>query len=216
MEKMSLYEKTRAVPKEAKSPIKGGRLVGMTDIKPMWRIKKLTELFGPVGFGWNYKITEKRFEQGANGEIAVFVDIELKIRMTYEGTGEEMWSEPIPGTGGSMFVASEKKGTQLYTSDEAVKMATTDAISVACKCLGMGADVYFDKDKTKYDNEQKESNPPQQAGQAQIAETKDECPCGKTINYGKKKPEEWKALSMKMYGANLCRACINEKKSMAE
>ena len=38
-------------------------------------------------------------------------------------------------------------------------MATTDAISVACKSLGMGADVYWDKDRTKYSpvtQEQKE------------------------------------------------------------
>jgi hypothetical protein len=30
-------------------------------------------------------------------------------------------------------------------------MALTDAISVACKALGMGADVYFEKDRTKWD-----------------------------------------------------------------
>ena len=40
-----------------------------------------------------------------------------------------------------MFVANETKG--LYTSDEAYKMALTDALSVACKALGMGADVYW-------------------------------------------------------------------------
>lgn len=30
-------------------------------------------------------------------------------------------------------------------------MALTDALSVACKALGIAADVYWDKDKTKYD-----------------------------------------------------------------
>jgi hypothetical protein len=30
-------------------------------------------------------------------------------------------------------------------------MALTDAISVACKCLGMASSVYFEKDRTKYD-----------------------------------------------------------------
>ena len=29
-------------------------------------------------------------------------------------------------------------------------MALTDAISVACKSLGFGADIYFGKDRTKY------------------------------------------------------------------
>ncbi|HCC35130.1 MAG TPA: hypothetical protein DEQ02_05645 [Ruminococcaceae bacterium] len=35
-------------------------------------------------------------------------------------------------------------------SDECFKMALTDAISVSCKALGFGADVYWDKDRTKY------------------------------------------------------------------
>ena len=47
-----------------------------------------------------------------------------------------------------MFVENQKSGE--YVSDECYKMATTDAISVACKQLGIGADVYWDADKTKY------------------------------------------------------------------
>lgn len=37
-------------------------------------------------------------------------------------------------------------------SDECFKMALTDAISVAAKAIGIGADVYWEKDKTKYTN----------------------------------------------------------------
>ena len=40
--------------------------------------------------------------------------------------------------------------TSLYLSDEAYKMAYTDALSVACKALGIAADVYYEKDKSKY------------------------------------------------------------------
>ena len=57
-------------------------------------------------------------------------------------------SEPVIGIGGNMLVANEKNG--LYTSDECYKMALTDAISVACKALGFGADVYWGADRTKY------------------------------------------------------------------
>ena len=81
-------------------------------------------------------------EQGAKNEIAVFTNIDLYIKQAGE------WSEAIPGTGGSMFVASERGG--LYTSDECYKMALTDAISVACKALGVGADVYWGQDSSKY------------------------------------------------------------------
>jgi hypothetical protein len=141
---LDLYNKVRSVPDNAQSEIKGGRLAGKTDINPMWRIKTLTENFGACGFGWRYEIIDKRLEKGANDEVAAFVDINLYIKINGE------WSEPIQGTGGSMFVAKEKNG--LYTSDECFKMALTDAISVACKALGVGADIYWNKDKTKYSN----------------------------------------------------------------
>ena len=49
---LSIYERVRSVPTEAKKAIEAGRLKGKSDINPMWRIKKLTEDFGPVGFGW--------------------------------------------------------------------------------------------------------------------------------------------------------------------
>lgn len=67
------------------------------------------------------------------------------------------WSEAIQGVGGSSFVTNEKNG--LYTSDECYKMALTDAISVACKSLGIGADVYWNKDSTKYNNIQPQPTP---------------------------------------------------------
>lgn len=48
---LELYERLRAVPDSAKREISAGRLKGKTDINPMWRIKALTEAFGPCGFG---------------------------------------------------------------------------------------------------------------------------------------------------------------------
>lgn len=139
---LELWNKVRAVPESAQKTIGGGRLKGMTDINPMWRLRTLTEQFGVCGFGWKYVIKSKHLEPGAGGEVAAFVDIDL-----YVNTPDRGWSEAIPGTGGSLFVASEKDG--LHTSDEAYKMALTDALSVACKALGMGADVYW-QGGTKY------------------------------------------------------------------
>ncbi len=149
MNNLDIYNAVRNVPKEAKKPIQGGRLKGMTDINPMWRIKALTEQFGPCGIGWRYEIKGKHLETGGNNEIASFVDINLFVKIG------DAWSEAIPGTGGSMFVAKERNG--LYTSDECFKMALTDAIGVACKALGLGADVYWDSDTTKYPKPEKSS-----------------------------------------------------------
>ena len=149
MENLNLYNAVREVPKEAQKSIGGGRLKGMTDINPMWRIKKLTEQFGPCGIGWKYVIKRTWVETAmAKDEITANMEIDLY----YKFNGE--WSEPIPGIGGSMLVASERNG--LYVNDECYKMALTDAISVACKALGMGANVYWNKDNTKYNDSKRD------------------------------------------------------------
>ena len=140
---LEIYNKLRNVPNEAKKVIAAGRLKGLTDIKPMWRIEKLTEVFGVCGIGWKTEIIDKQIIEGANGEKIAVVDIKLYILKN--GT----WSEPIYGTGGSKLVSKENNG--LYTNDECFKMAYTDALSVACKSLGMGADVYWGD--SKYDTD---------------------------------------------------------------
>ena len=140
---MRIYESTRSVPAEAKKPIPGGRLKGYTNINPMWRIKTMTEQFGICGIGWKVELTKQWLDPYATGETAAFCNVNLFIKVDGE------WSEPIPGTGGAMYVVKEKSG--MYVDDEAFKKAETDAISVACKMLGIGADVYWAEDRTKYD-----------------------------------------------------------------
>jgi hypothetical protein len=141
MGNLDLYNKVREVPPEAQKTIGAGRLKGMTDINPMWRIKTLTEQFGACGVGWYTEVTKQWIEDCGEEKVAC-VNINLYVRVNDE------WSKPIFGTGGSKLSTSESKG--VYVSDECYKMAYTDAISVACKSLGMGADVYWNKDRTKY------------------------------------------------------------------
>ena len=160
MDNLDIYNKVRKVPKEALKPIMAGRLKGKSDINPMWRLQVLTETFGPCGFGWKYEIVKQWIEEGGNGEKAAFVNINLYVKQN------DIWSDGIPGTGGSSFVANEKNGP--YVSDECFKMALTDAISVSCKALGVAADVYWEHG-SKYtlgqDMQNKQSNkqePPKQ------------------------------------------------------
>lgn len=149
MNNLEVYNKVASVPKEAQKTIQAGRIKGMTDINPMWRIKMLTEVFGMAGVGWKYVITDKRLMEGADGVVCAFVDIDLFVK-----TDSGEWSDAIQGTGGSQFVSVERNGK--YTNDECFKMALTDALSVACKALGFGADVYWAGGRTKYDIEQPE------------------------------------------------------------
>jgi hypothetical protein len=137
---MKIYNAVRAVPAEAKKAFNNGKFSG-TDINPMWRIKTLTEQFGPAGIGWYTETLSERSETYGETVMAI-VDINLYVKVGGE------WSKPIFGTGGNALVKETKSGA--VPSDEGYKMAYTDALSVACKALGIGADVYFEKDKDKY------------------------------------------------------------------
>lgn len=144
---LELYNGFRACPPEAQKPISAGRLKGKTDINPMWRIKVLTEAFGPCGFGWTCKITQTWVDEneGTGEKIA---NVRVELRVCHKGE----WSEPIEGIGGAMFVENESRG--IHTDDDCYKKAYTDAISVACKALGIAADIYYAKDPdTKYNTD---------------------------------------------------------------
>lgn len=206
--KMSIYNAVREVPQNAQKEIKGGRLKGFTDINPMWRIQKLTEQFGPCGDGWKYTIVDKRTIAGANGETAAFVDIELFYKLE---SGE--WSEAIPGTGGSSFVANEKSGVR--TSDECFKMALTDAIGVACKSLGFGADVYWAAGRTKYSGDGEQDAPQKEKPTFPSADILCDR-CGNRIIPIAKNGEVVKTVAQlteytkKKFGFNLCYDCMRK------
>lgn len=152
---LRFYNILRRTPKEALKPIGAGRLKGMSDVNPMWRIQCLTAAFGPCGIGWRYEIT-KQWTEAFGNEVKAYCNINLFVK-----DGKE-WSEAIPGTGGSSEVSQERNG--LYVSDECYKMALTDALSVAMKALGVAADVYFEKGKnivdpsTKYAYDEQQAN----------------------------------------------------------
>lgn len=131
-----IWDALKRPPSSALREIKGGRLNGKTDINPQWRMQVMTERFGPAGVGWKYSVERLWLEPAAEGQVAAFAQINLSYRNP--DTGD--WSDPIPGIGGSMFIEAEKNG--LHVSDEAYKMAITDALSVAMKALGVAADIY--------------------------------------------------------------------------
>jgi len=143
MNNMEIYGKLSTPPKEALKKITGGRLSGMTDINPQWRYEALTDAFGPCGIGWKYEVSRIWLEPASDEQVAAFAMVNFYFKQN------EKWSEAVPGVGGSLFIAKEKSG--LRTSDEAYKMAITDALSVALKMIGVAADIYAGRfDGSKY------------------------------------------------------------------
>lgn len=155
---MRYWSELKAVPKTAKKTIQGGRLRGMTDIRPQWRLQMMTEAFGPIGIGWYYEVVRTWTElfPTITDDISAHAEIKLYIK---DG---DKWSAPISGVGGSMLIEMEKVKDyekkaykdaffKPFHSDEAYKMAITDALSVAMKQLGVAADVYMGLADSKYD-----------------------------------------------------------------
>lgn len=132
---MQHWDALKHPPGSALKKITGGRLSGMTDIKPQWRYEIMTRTFGPCGEGWKYAVDKLWTEPGSHEQVMAFALVSV-----YHKTAGGQWSDPTPGIGGSMLVMKEAGG--LHTSDEGFKMAVTDALSVALKLLGVGADVY--------------------------------------------------------------------------
>lgn len=160
MEKLAIYNKFKEVPEDAQKGFDNGKFKG-TDINTMWRIRCLTEEFGPCGLGWYFDIIRTWVEETkATGEQFAFAEIKLYIKADGD------WSKGISGTGGNKLCALKKDGSYT-TSDEAFKMAITDAFGVACRSLGIGADIYWANDRTKYSTaEEQPATDPKEAKKA--------------------------------------------------
>ena len=152
-ENMKVWNAVKQPPPSALRTIQAGRLRGMTVINPQWRYQAMTEQFGMCGVGWKYEVLRVWNEPLPDGQVLAFAEIRLKVKH-----GDE-WVD-IPGIGGSILVSKETAG--LHASDEGYKMAITDALSVAMKMLGVGADIYAGLwDGSKYEDQTPQQKPPE-------------------------------------------------------
>lgn len=201
MDKLELYNRFAQPPEDALKAFSNGKFSG-TDINPMWRIKALTEAFGPCGIGWYTEIVRQWREDTDDGAATVYCHLHLYIKVDGE------WSKPITGVGGNTLSRNTKNGCS--TTDEAYKMAYTDAMGIACKALGIGANIWWKEVRSKYTaNDQAQENE-QEKAPSPPADICDEC--GKEITdyiatSGVTKASVIASSSRKMYGRCLCGRC---------
>jgi hypothetical protein len=123
-------------PAHTKEFKKGGGFAG-TAVRPIYSIRRMTDLFGPCGIGWGMTEPTYRVEPIVHlDEILVFCTVGLWFVNAY---GER--SLPIYGVGGDKVLSKDKNGPRV--SDEAFKAAYTDALGNAMKHLGMSADIHM-------------------------------------------------------------------------
>lgn len=200
MANLDLYERYAQPPENALKAFSNGKFKG-TDINPMWRIKALTEAFGPCGIGWYTEIVNQWREDTSDGAATVYCHIRLYIKVDGE------WSKPITGIGGNTLHRKTNNGTT--TTDEAYKMAYTDAMGIACKALGIGANIWWKDARTKYTaNDQTTGKENPEELQPPVCED-----CGQIVtdyirpNGSVSKAEDIASKSLVWYGRCLCGKC---------
>lgn len=131
-------------PEHTKGFKRAGGFQG-TAVKPIYCDQRMTEQFGPCGLGWGIEKPEFTIVPAGN-EILVYCTVSI-------------WHSNkdcvVYGVGGDKVMSAGSNGAR--TSDEAFKMAFTDAIGNAMKHLGMSADIHMGRfDDQKYVRELKE------------------------------------------------------------
>ena len=125
----------------------------ITTIDPMSQIMKMTEVFGPIGEGWNYKVKYNYHGTDNNQTAIVTAEVSVAHKKTAQvkllnkdGLTEDYWDYYGPVC--SVQKLYRKTGA---LDDEAPKKAMTDAMTKAFSHLGLSADVFLGMhDNSKY------------------------------------------------------------------
>lgn len=119
----------------------------ITSLSGTAMVMKATELFGPVGIGWGWKIIEERFDDGyeiftGEGDKRTCIGREIghtmKIALWFMQDGQR---GEIEQYGCTRYQYKTSYG--MTTDGEAPKKSLTDAIKKALSMLGFSADVFL-------------------------------------------------------------------------
>ncbi|WP_265494948.1 hypothetical protein [Providencia heimbachae] len=159
-ENLDIWSKVQRTDPRFTKPLEGLGFVG-TSINGTYMMMRATELFGPIGQGWNYEVIEERLVDGKpltepvldernkqvatrflrNGDGSLFCEQNhiVKIKFWYikpNGTKAEFESY-----GATPYLYQTHYG--LKSDGEAIKKSVTDAIKKALSLLGFSADIYL-------------------------------------------------------------------------
>lgn len=134
----------RTDPKATKPFQRSGGFRG-TQIDPAWRLQMMTEVFGPVGYGWGFEQVEWTI-----AERMIFICARVWIS---DPADRERKFYTGPQWGGTEIVRVSRDGKE-RPDDESFKMSMTDAIGKCFLQLGLAADIYLGQfDDSKYREE---------------------------------------------------------------
>lgn len=157
---LNIWKRVQRTDPRFTKPLEGMGFIG-TSINGTYMIMRATEIFGPIGSGWNYEVIEEKLIDGKpltepvldernkqvatrflrNGDGSLFCEKNhsVKIKFWYitpNGTRAEFESY-----GATPYLYQTQYG--LKTDGEVIKKSLTDAIKKALSMLGFSSDVFM-------------------------------------------------------------------------
>lgn len=131
---MELWERVCETPPEHTKQV--NQRGGFTAIDAHYQVMRATELFGPVGQGWGYKVEHSTIETDiAIDSVLKRVVLAVADVSVWHGVDDQLYG---PWRGCEPIVAATGR-----VDTDAPKKATTDALTKALSHIGIGADVFL-------------------------------------------------------------------------
>lgn len=179
---MDLWGKVFVTDKAHVTEIKGKSYKGNSP-RPYYLIQKATEIFGPCGIGWGYRIVEQGTQEvryleplGSSGNSIERLMINHWVLVEFWYKLDGVKSEPIQQYGGTKLSYRTSTGKQEFDED-AQKKSVTDALIKCMSCVGFAGDIFSGRwDDSKYHQEQEEKKQQQGQQNAQQAQGQQQRP----------------------------------------
>jgi len=163
---LEIWDRFFVPPKGVCKKEPGAKSYKCTSIDAMWRVKAATELFGPCGIGWGYKVIAEGIMDGSpvldgKGQLGKEAIHWCRIKLWYKWNGEMGELEHYGQTTLTGVYGRDEKA-YFFTDEEAPKKSLTDALGKALSMLGIAGSVYMKKfDGDKYTNKPRLASPSQ-------------------------------------------------------
>lgn len=143
---LEVWNLVQDTPKEFLKQIPGSSGKQLTEINPTYRVKKMTEAFGPLGIGWKYQIARdlngnliERTEASLVNNQIVFYKVLVEVYIRYENE----WVKAAEQWGSAELIEVFNSGKVADKMNDAHKSAMTDALGKLLSHFGVGSDVYL-------------------------------------------------------------------------
>lgn len=104
---------------------------GFKTVDAYWRIREATKIFGPIGKGWGWEITQPiQWVPHSSGATVV-----IQLELWWVDTAGERYAFPL--------VNAAKWTTKNGVDEDALKKVVTDTVTKGLSLLGFGADIHM-------------------------------------------------------------------------